>query len=83
MAAIELRSATKKFATADATTFAALKDISITVDDGEFCAVVGPTGCGKSTTLTLVSGLERVSAGEVLVRGERVASAPARPSSPP
>ncbi|MEO9151213.1 MAG: ABC transporter ATP-binding protein [Lapillicoccus sp.] len=72
MAAIELRSATKKFATADGGTYTALKDINLTVEDGEFCAVVGPTGCGKSTTLTLVSGLERASAGEVLVRGERV-----------
>ena len=34
--------------------------------------MVGPTGCGKSTTLTLISGLERPSAGEAMVNGERV-----------
>ena len=63
MAAIELRNVTKKFATADGGTYTAIKDLSLTVEDGEFCAVVGPTGCGKSTTLTLVSGLERPSRG--------------------
>ncbi|MEO7236822.1 MAG: ATP-binding cassette domain-containing protein, partial [Lapillicoccus sp.] len=66
MPAIELRHVTKKFATADGGTYTALEDLSMTVEDGQFCAVVGPTGCGKSTTLTLVSGLERPSAGEVL-----------------
>ena len=42
------------------------------VAPGEFVAVVGPTGCGKSTTLGLISGLERPSAGEVEVMGEPV-----------
>ena len=44
MAAIELRNVTKKFATADGGTYTALQDLSLTVEDGEFCAVVGPTG---------------------------------------
>jgi NitT/TauT family transport system ATP-binding protein len=44
----------------------------MSVRPGEFCAVVGPTGCGKSTTLSLVSGLERPSSGEVLVDGAPV-----------
>ncbi len=33
------------------------------IEPGQFCAVVGPTGCGKSTTLAMVSGLDRPSAG--------------------
>jgi NitT/TauT family transport system ATP-binding protein len=73
MPAIELRNVTKKFATADGGTFTALKDFSLTVEDGQFCAVVGPTGCGKSTTLTLISGLESPSAGEAFVHGRPVA----------
>ena len=72
MAAIELRGVTKKFATADGGAYTALKNLDLTVEDGEFCAVVGPTGCGKSTTLTLVSGLESASAGQVLVHGRPV-----------
>jgi NitT/TauT family transport system ATP-binding protein len=72
MAAIELRNVTKRFATADGGVYTALRDLDLTVEDGEFCAVVGPTGCGKSTTLTLVSGLETASAGQVLVEGQPV-----------
>jgi NitT/TauT family transport system ATP-binding protein len=71
-ATIELRSVTKRFRTPDGGAYTALRDLDLTVGPGEFCAVVGPTGCGKSTTLTLVSGLERASEGEVLVDGEPV-----------
>ena len=46
--------------------------MNLTVQPGQFCAVVGPTGCGKSTTLTLVAGLERPSAGIVRVGGRAV-----------
>ena len=56
--AIELRGATKRFLTPSGNVFTALRDLYMTVEAGEFCAVVGPTGCGKSTTLALISGLE-------------------------
>ncbi|GAC1364179.1 MAG: ABC transporter ATP-binding protein [Ktedonobacteraceae bacterium] len=52
--------------------YTALRNLSMTVAPGEFCAVVGPTGCGKSTTLGLISGLERPSVGEVQVMGQTV-----------
>jgi NitT/TauT family transport system ATP-binding protein len=71
--AIELRGVSKRFATARGEPYTALADLDLTVGAGEFCAVVGPTGCGKSTTLTLVSGLERPSAGTVRVHGRDVA----------
>jgi len=45
----------------------------MTVRRGEFCAVVGPTGCGKSTTLSLIAGLARPSAGAVEITGHPVA----------
>src|SRR5205809_7809709 len=67
--AIELRGITKRFATPKGGIYTALRDLSMTVAPGEFCAVVGPTGCGKSTTLSLVSGLEPASAGEVRIDG--------------
>jgi NitT/TauT family transport system ATP-binding protein len=71
--AIQLRGVGKRFPTAGGTPYQALRDLDMTVAAGEFCAVVGPTGCGKSTTLTLISGLERPSSGQVLVDGEEVA----------
>src|SRR5258705_13666597 len=70
--AIELDRVTKRFATQGAEPYTALRDLDLTVEAGEFCAVVGPTGCGKSTTLTLVAGLERPSEGAVRVNGTPV-----------
>src|SRR5947209_6611822 len=46
--------------------------MDLVVEPGQFCAIVGPTGCGKSTTLTLVSGLDRPSGGGVSVGGRPV-----------
>jgi NitT/TauT family transport system ATP-binding protein len=64
---IQLRGVYKRFPTASGRAYTALRDISFTVAPGEFCAIVGPTGCGKSTTLGLISGLEPPSLGEVSV----------------
>lgn len=70
--AIELHGVTKRFLTPSGGIFTALRDLDMTVEPGEFCAVVGPTGCGKSTTLALISGLEPASEGEVVVAGKPV-----------
>ena len=70
--AIRLRAVSKHFATPSGQRYTALHDLDLDIASGEFCAVVGPTGCGKSTTLTLVAGLERPSEGEVLIDGEPV-----------
>ncbi|MHB0927367.1 MAG: ABC transporter ATP-binding protein [Candidatus Nanopelagicales bacterium] len=66
---IELTALTKRFATPSGSTFTALQDVTLTVEPGQFCAIVGPTGCGKSTTLGLLAGLEGPSAGTVRVDG--------------
>ena len=73
VAAIELRGVTKRFVTPAGTAFTALRDLDLAVAPGEFCAIVGPTGCGKSTTLALISGLEPASVGEVRVFDRPVA----------
>jgi NitT/TauT family transport system ATP-binding protein len=73
---IELRGATKRFPTGSGGVHTAVRDLTMTVDRGEFVAVVGPTGCGKSTTLSLVSGLEPPSEGEVLVKEQHVTGIP-------
>jgi NitT/TauT family transport system ATP-binding protein len=70
--AIELRGVSKRFTTPGGSVYTALSDLDLDVAPGEFVAIVGPTGCGKSTTLTLVSGLERPSLGTVSVHGEPV-----------
>jgi NitT/TauT family transport system ATP-binding protein len=73
---IELIKATKRFPGAGGTVHTAVRELTMDVKAGEFVAVVGPTGCGKSTALSLVSGLQPASAGEVLVNGTRVTSIP-------
>jgi NitT/TauT family transport system ATP-binding protein len=69
---IEIRDVTKRFLTPSGEVFTAIRDVTFTVEPGQFCAVVGPTGCGKSTTLSLVSGLDRPSSGTVSVDGREV-----------
>jgi NitT/TauT family transport system ATP-binding protein len=71
-AKIELSAVTKRFVTPSGSVFTAIRDVDLLIEPGQFCAVVGPTGCGKSTTLSLVSGLERPSAGTVRVGGQVV-----------
>jgi NitT/TauT family transport system ATP-binding protein len=75
-AAISLRGATKRFHTLDGAGFTAIRDVDLEVADGEFVSVVGPTDCGKSTTLSLVSGLEPATAGTVSVHGTPVTAIP-------
>jgi NitT/TauT family transport system ATP-binding protein len=70
--AIDLRGVTKRFTTPGGAVYTALRGLDLQVAPGEFCAIVGPTGCGKSTTLTLISGLERPSDGTVAVHGSPV-----------
>ena len=49
-----------------------LHDINLTVAQGEFVCLLGPSGCGKSTIINLIAGLEKPSAGDILVDGKPV-----------
>ena len=70
--AIEFRHVSCRFIGADGHATVALRDFDMSVARGEFVAIVGPTGCGKSTTLNLITGLLRPVSGEVRVMGRRV-----------
>jgi len=65
MAQIELDQITKRFG--DVT---ALREVSFTVRDGEFFVLLGPTGAGKTTTLRVISGLERQDSGHLRFDGQ-------------
>ena len=67
--AIELINVSRRFITPDGKSMTAIRDFTMAVEAGEFVAVVGPTGCGKSTTLNLITGLARPSSGEVRLMG--------------
>jgi len=73
LAAIHLGGVARRFPTADGGWLSALEEFDLDIAPGEFCAIVGPTGCGKSTTLGLVAGLAQPQAGQVELFGKRVA----------
>lgn len=54
----------------------ALRGVSLNIWPGEFVAVVGPSGSGKSTLLNMIAGVDRLSAGEVLVGGRAIQRLP-------
>jgi multiple sugar transport system ATP-binding protein len=68
MAEIILDKLTKRFANG----FFGVKDLSLTIADGEFIVLVGPSGCGKTTALRMVAGLETITSGDLIVNGKRV-----------
>ena len=65
MAEVKLRDVVKNYGQVFA-----VDHVSLTVEDGEFVALVGPSGCGKTTTLNLVAGLIPMSDGDILI-GDR------------
>ena len=52
-----------------------VKDVSLTVKEGEFVSLVGKSGCGKTTLLSLLSGLERPTKGQVILNGKEITGA--------
>jgi nitrate ABC transporter ATP-binding subunit len=52
--------------------FIAVKDVNATIDAGEFVTILGHSGCGKSTVLSIVAGLDRATLGGVIIDGKEV-----------
>jgi len=67
MSNVELKNITKTFPGVTA-----LNNISLTINDGEFFVLLGPTGAGKTTTLRVIAGLEKQNQGDVIFDGELV-----------
>ncbi len=68
MAKVDLVNVTKVFPKG----VVAVKDVTFTVEDGEFAVILGPSGCGKTTILRLIAGLETVTSGEIYIGGKLV-----------
>ena len=67
MASIELRGLTKRWGG-----FVAVDEMSLTIADQEFVVFLGHSGCGKTTTMRMIAGLEEATAGDILIDGKRV-----------
>lgn len=65
---IELRGVSKHYLQGG-TSYPVLHDLSLTINKGEFVAIVGPSGNGKTTLLNLMTGIDHASAGSVIVNG--------------
>ena len=74
MASLEFDDVSKIFGTS----VWAVRDLTLTVRDGEFVVLVGPSGCGKTTALRMLAGLEQITAGEIRIGGVRVNDVPPR-----
>lgn len=70
---IEIRDVSRTYEIGSAR-FPALADIDLTIDKGEFVAIVGKSGSGKSTLMNMIAGIDRPSAGDVVVDGTDVAA---------
>ena len=68
---IEIKNLTKTFPSADGT-FYALKNVSLTINDGEIYGIIGMSGAGKSTLVRCINMLERPTEGEVLINGRNL-----------
>ncbi len=68
MADITLENITKRYPDG----YEAVKDMNLTIEDGEFVILVGPSGCGKSTALRMIAGLEDITDGELKIGGQVV-----------
>lgn len=65
MSTVELRSVHKSYGPTKV-----IENLSLSVNDGEFLALVGPSGCGKSTLLRMIAGLEDITRGTVSIDGK-------------
>jgi putative ABC transport system ATP-binding protein len=72
MALIETQGLTRVYGQGE-TAVTALDRVNLTIEPGEFVAVMGPSGCGKSTLLHLIGGLDRPTSGRVVVNGQDLA----------
>jgi putative ABC transport system ATP-binding protein len=71
MSVIELKDVSRIYKIGEVET-AALRDVDLTVEEGEFTAIVGPSGSGKTTMLQLMGCLDRPTSGRVLINGQDV-----------
>lgn len=71
---LELRNLSKTYGLGDdrTSTIVALDGIDLTVEEGEFVSIIGPTGCGKSTLFEVIGGLTDATEGRVDIDGDRV-----------
>ncbi|MCF6245987.1 MAG: ABC transporter ATP-binding protein [Desulfobacula sp.] len=69
---IEIEKVTKIYNKSENSDYIVLKDISFSIDDGDFVIILGESGCGKTTLLNMLAGLEKPTSGNIIVDGEPI-----------
>ncbi|CAH1054985.1 ABC transporter ATP-binding protein [Paenibacillus pseudetheri] len=69
---LETKGLNKTFVTGQGTPQTVLKDVHLQVSKGEFVAIMGPSGSGKSTLLYTISGMDRMTSGSVVFKGQDI-----------
>lgn len=70
---IQLQNICKEYKIDDDVVFTALKDVSLTIEKGEFSALLGPSGSGKSTLMHIIGLLDKPTSGKIIIDGHDVA----------
>ena len=68
---IEVKNATKIYKVGNEKILA-LDNVSFTIDKGDFCCLLGSSGSGKSTLLNIMAGIEKITSGEILIKGKNI-----------
>lgn len=71
---IEIKSVGRTYIDTNDNAVEALRNISFSVRKGEFLSIIGPSGCGKTTLLRLIAGLDSPEAGQITLKGEKIAA---------
>ena len=73
---LELQNVKKTFFAGTANEKKALRGVSFTLDDGDFCTVIGSNGAGKSTTLNAIAGVFPIDSGSIKIDGVEISKMP-------
>ena len=75
--AVEMEDVVKKFATPEGGILAAVNHVTMQIKDGEFFSLLGPSGCGTTTSLRMIAGFELPTDGKILIHGKDMSLVPA------
>jgi NitT/TauT family transport system ATP-binding protein len=72
MGDLVIRNLSRIFVRDDGSELEAIRDVNLAIRQEEFVCILGPSGCGKTTLLRMIAGLDQVTAGEIMLDGEKI-----------
>lgn len=78
MAQVTLKAVSKIYPRKNATDLTAVSDLNLEIEDHEFVVLAGPAGCGKSSVVRMIAGLEEISKGDIFIGDRRINDVPSK-----